>query len=255
MKKLLYTITALSLVVSAFAETKVIDSHFLPTKSHLSTLQIQNREAIDTVLVELNNIKVSGAKDILSSHGAIASQEEVEFQIAYLNKLKTFLTKTCDAGELGQMLLGAYPHLDGYENVAALTEALLPTKACPVKEEVRAAMNKYFKSVTACDANLIKEVWADEKASLINGRGHYFNEEDVINFMTKAFADANNAVLSSISEHIVLLGEDTALVRLYWMWTEAGKKTGRGRESLIFNKIDGKWKLVHVHYSPLPKAN
>ncbi len=244
---------------SVLVDKGVYYSHFSPAQKHFNTLQIRNRDAIDAVLADLENIKASNAKYIVSSHGGIATMADVDFQIEYLKNLKDFLSKAKESGELGQMLLAAYPHLAGYENIRELTQALYPEeKLCQAKEELRAAMNKYFKSVASCDANLIKDVWADEEASLINGRGHFISEDGVANFMTKAFANDKDIKLYSSSEHITLLGEDGGLVRLYWVWNDTAAdgtiNVGRGRESLIFKKFNGEWKLVHVHYSPLPQV-
>ena len=55
--------------------------------------------------------------------------------------------------------------------------------------------------------------------------------------------------------HIQIFGA-TAVVEFYWDF-EAKFKDGpqlktSGRETQVLQKIDGNWRIVHVHYSSLP---
>ena len=50
---------------------------------------------------------------------------------------------------------------------------------------------------------------------------------------------------------------DAAWVEFYWDFVAKFKTGGtplntKGRETQIFRKLDGGWRLVHVHYSGMP---
>lgn len=75
-------------------------------------------------------------------------------------------------------------------------------------------------------------------------------------FLIKAFSSMQSRKLSSLSE-VANVYDNSANVQLYWVFdtvdAQGEKHRTRGRESLIFEKIDGQWKLVHVHYSRMPE--
>jgi ketosteroid isomerase-like protein len=50
---------------------------------------------------------------------------------------------------------------------------------------------------------------------------------------------------------------DTAWAEFYWDFVARLRKDGtsvttHGRETQLYRKIDGQWRLVHVHYSGMP---
>ncbi len=235
-------------------------THFSPAKAHANPMQIKSMESVDAALAEMNFIKASGAKYIFGSHGQAATQTEVEFQIEYLELIKK-LRKECTAADLfGQRVLLAHPYIPNVEAIKAVAKALYPDeKPCPVKEEVRARMQDYFDMVSNLDFDIAKSLWADGDVSIIAPRGHFFGAESIANdFLKRSFSSFQSRKLSSLSEVINIYGESSANVQLYWKFDTKDAKgvehSGRGRETLIFEKIEGVWKLVHVHYSRMPEA-
>ncbi|MFR9578750.1 MAG: nuclear transport factor 2 family protein [Rikenellaceae bacterium] len=234
--------------------------HFAPSISHASPMVIRSVEAIDQVLAELRAVEASGAKYIFGSHGAPATMEEVTFQIAYLEKLKSIREMSSDPDIFAQRLLIAYPSLAGYEQLRALATKLYPDfKQDPVKEEVRSRMQDYLNMVSGLDMKIAKSLWAEGDAAInvITPRSHFIGFDSIMNdFLFKAFSTFKSRKLSSVSEVINVYG-DSAQVQLYWMFDTVNAagvaNKGHGRETLVFEKISGEWRLVHVHYSPLPQ--
>ena len=101
---------------------RVCDTHFAPAKAHLSPLQITGPEAVDAQLAALKAAAASGCTLFVGGHGAPATPAEVEFQIAYLEKLKSLVAENADAGALAAALSAAWPGLPG--DPAALAAVL-----------------------------------------------------------------------------------------------------------------------------------
>lgn len=234
-------------------------THFSPSKSHAKPMQLSSLEALEAMLGELTKIKNSGAKYIFGSHGAPATMAEVDFQIEYLYKVKELLSKCSDADVFGQRLLASYPSLAGAENVKVIAASLYPDQVKDeAKEQVRARMQDYLNMVSDLDVDIAENLWAkDYDISLIAPRSHFFGFENIMNdFLLKAFSQFKSRKLSSLSE-VINVYDNSANVQLYWNFdtvnAEGVANQGRGRETLVFEKIGGEWKLVHVHYSVMPQ--
>ncbi len=215
--------------------------------SHIDPQQIKSIECVDAMLQKLTDSDV-------------ATQAEVAFQIEYLNRIKV-LRKECSSSDLfGQRLLTSYPKLGGVESIAKLSKSLYPDEQVdPIKEEVRARMQDYFDVVSNLDFELARNLWAAEgDVSIIAPRGQFFGVESISNdFLKRSFSSFQYRKLSSLNEVINVYGNSSANVQLYWKFDTKDAKgvahTGMGRETLIFEKIDNTWRLVHVHYSRMPE--
>ncbi len=243
---------------SILIDGKAYYTHFAPSRSHANKMQLKSRESLEELLAELQAIKDSGAEYIFGSHGVAATQAEVDFQIEYLQTVKALLVKCSTSDLFSQHLIVAYPSLPGLESVKAISKALYPNETTnPDKEAVRARMNDYLDMVSNLDMDIAKGLWATTgDISIITPRSQFFGFESIMNdFLIKTFSSFQSRKLSSLSEVINIYG-DSANVQLYWNFdtvnAKGEKRQGRGRESLIFSKINGEWRLVHVHYSPLP---
>ncbi len=234
-------------------------THFAPAKAHANPMQIKSIKSLDAQLEELNFIKSSGAKYIFGSHGAPATQSEVAFQIEYLELIKRLRRECTTADLFAQRLLVAHPYIPGVESIKAVAKALYPDEvANPLKEEVRARMQDYFDMVSNLDFDIARSLWADGDVSIVAPRGHFFGAESIANdFLKRSFSSFQYRKLSSLSEVINIYGKSSANVQLYWKFDTKDAKgvehSGRGRETLIFEKIDNTWRLVHVHYSRMPE--
>lgn len=252
-------------IASGFpAATALIDksayyTHFTPSKAHINPMLVKSPKALDEILEELKRIKQSEAKYIFGSHGKPASQIEVEFEIKYLEKVKKLRTECDDSDIFSQKLILCYPSIPGLKNVRNLAKNLYPNeKTDPEKEKVRARMHDYLNMVSNLDKKISEGLWANNKnVSIITPRSQFWGKESIMNdFLIKTFSNLKSRKLTSLAEVINIYG-NSSNVQLYWSFStedKAGKKEERfGRESLIFEKINGEWRLVHVHYSPMPK--
>ena len=64
----------------------------------------------------------SGAKYFIGGHGGLAEKAQVEFKIAYLEKVKELMAANRDAAAFTEALKAAYPELPG--DADALAQAL-----------------------------------------------------------------------------------------------------------------------------------
>lgn len=124
------------------------------------------------------------------------------------------------------------------------------------KSEITALLAKYAKSVDDADTALAAQIWLDSpEVSFIHPLGHDHGFEQIkqdiyTKIMGGLFTDRH---LSPHDVAIHLYG-DSAVVEFYWDFSAKMKKDGspvitHGRETQIYERHDGAWRLVHVHYS------
>lgn len=132
------------------------------------------------------------------------------------------------------------------------------------KNLVLDVVNKYTESVNIGDKQpeLIETLWEHSpNVSNINIRGHQKGFDDIKkNFYAPIFAvlkDRNLRMVTNEREPGVYIFNNTAVVEFYWELnaiTIDGNKPVHmfGRETHVMRKINGEWKLVHLHYSGMP---
>ncbi|MFR9620423.1 MAG: nuclear transport factor 2 family protein [Rikenellaceae bacterium] len=237
---------------------KVYYTHFSPNKQHPSPMQLASRESVEHMLRDLIQAKESGCELFIGSHGAVASIDDVEFLIGYLERMQELLTIHSESDRFAQALMIEYPSLEGFENIRAIAKAMYPDEVANAEvEAVRVRMQDYFDMISTLDMNIAKGLWAiNDNVSFINPAKHLVGYDVIMESLTKMFSQLTYRKLSSLNEVINIYG-NSANVQLYWLFestTAAGvSQQGRGRESLIFEKIDDEWRLVHVHYSRMPQ--
>ncbi|MBO4720954.1 MAG: hypothetical protein J5658_13940, partial [Prevotella sp.] len=101
---------------------QVYYTHWTPAEAHISPLQVGNAAAVDAELAEAQKSLASGAKYFIGGHGGLAEKAQVEFKIAYLQKVKELLAANKDAAAFAEALKAAYPELPG--DADALAQAL-----------------------------------------------------------------------------------------------------------------------------------
>ncbi|MFR9534705.1 MAG: nuclear transport factor 2 family protein [Rikenellaceae bacterium] len=238
---------------------KVYYTHFAPDRGHLAPMRIKNSDSIDAILADLTGAKESGCEVFIGSHGSVATMEDVEFMVSYLNTIKNLMAECSSSDLFAQRLIVAYPTLAVAENVKAIAKALYPNEVVDSrKEAVKARVQDYFDMVSNLDADIAKNLWATTgDISIITPRAQFFGAESIMNdFLIKTFSSMQSRKLHSLSEVVNIYGT-SANVQLYWIFDTvdaAGEKhQTRGRESLVFEEIAEEWKLVHVHYSRMPQ--
>jgi ketosteroid isomerase-like protein len=117
----------------------------------------------------------------------------------------------------------------------------------------------YARSIDNADTTLAGGIWsASAEVSFIHplGHDHGFNQikQNVyVTLMGDAFSERKLSV-KDVSIHAY---QDTAWVEFYWDFAAKIRKDGtpvttKGRETQIYHKEHGRWRLVHVHYSAMP---
>ena len=124
---------------------------------------------------------------------------------------------------------------------------------------IRGLIEKYAKSIDAADTALAAEVWLDSPdVSFIHPLGHEHGFEQIKqNVYTRLMGDIfSERKLSAHDVSIHVFG-DSARAEFYWDFAAKFRKDGsplatHGRETQLYQKIQGRWRLVHVHYSGMP---
>jgi Xaa-Pro aminopeptidase len=121
---------------------------------------------------------------------------------------------------------------------------------------IRAQIARYAESVDNLDMNLAAQVWWDSsEVSFIHplGHDHGFDQikDDIYGkIMGGLFSERR------LSPHdiVIHLYGDSAVAEFYWdfnakMKKDASPVTTHGRETQVYERKKGAWRLVHVHYS------
>ncbi|WP_223609425.1 nuclear transport factor 2 family protein [Chryseobacterium sp. OSA05B] len=132
------------------------------------------------------------------------------------------------------------------------------------KQQVLDMVKKYTQSINEGDIHpeIIDDLWEHSPdVSNINIRGHQKGFEEIKkNFYAPLFEVLENRNLRMVEEEhqpAVYIFDNTAIVEFYWTIDAKIKEGGKavhmsGRETHVLRKKDGKWKLVHLHYSGMP---
>jgi ketosteroid isomerase-like protein len=120
---------------------------------------------------------------------------------------------------------------------------------------------KYAKSVEDADTTLASEIWWDSpEVSFIHPLGHEHGFEQIKRnvykrLMGETFSE-RQLTPRDITIHVY---GDAAWAEFYWDFTAKFRKDGRsitthGRETQIYRKMQGRWRIIHVHYSGMPST-
>jgi ketosteroid isomerase-like protein len=147
---------------------------------------------------------------------------------------------------------------------AASAEELVQATAVSARSETAAAeiaslITRYAQSVDGADTRLASEIWANAAdVSFIHPLGHERGWEAVkANVYEKLMGETFSERKLDVKDVVVHAYPDTAWAEFYWEFVAKFRKDGttlttRGRESQVYRKTAGRWRLVHVHYSSMP---
>jgi Xaa-Pro aminopeptidase len=124
---------------------------------------------------------------------------------------------------------------------------------------IRSLIEKYAKSVDDADTVLAAQVWWNSpEVTFIHPLGHEHGFEQIkqnvyLRLMGDTFSERKLNV-HDISVHVY---GDAALAEFYWDFAAKFRKDGsplatHGRETQLYRKEQGRWRLLHVHYSGMP---
>jgi ketosteroid isomerase-like protein len=145
---------------------------------------------------------------------------------------------------------------------ATKTRSAAPSgEAAAEVDAIGGVIAQYAKSVDDADTTFAREIWWDSpEASFIHPLGHEHGFEQIKRniyerLMGETFSE-RQLTPRDIAIHVF---EDAAWAEFYWDFTAKFRKDGRsitthGRETQIYRKIEGSWRITHVHYSGMPST-
>jgi ketosteroid isomerase-like protein len=127
------------------------------------------------------------------------------------------------------------------------------------KQKITAVLHAYEQAINNGKIDLASQIWLQsDESTIIHPRGHEHGWEAIKNnfytgTMFKLFSK-RKLVLKDINMHV---HGDSAWLEMYWdFWatTREGKDLHhQGRETQVLRKIHDHWRIVHIHYSNIPK--
>jgi ketosteroid isomerase-like protein len=116
-------------------------------------------------------------------------------------------------------------------------------------------LDGYLRSVDSADVALAAEVWAQEPTvEAVTPLGRFKGWDGVrnglyINFLQKQFSE-RRLTSSDVSIQVVA---DTAWAVFDWSFSatraDGEPFAAKGWESHVYRKVNGRWVIVHLHYS------
>jgi len=129
----------------------------------------------------------------------------------------------------------------------------------PDEGAIRSLIATYVKSVDTADTTLASTVWATTPdVSFIHPRGHEHGWPAIkTKFYEQTMGESFSERRLSVKDIALSTYGDTAWAEFYWDFVAKLRKDGtpistQGRETQVYRKIDGAWRLIHVHYSGMP---
>jgi hypothetical protein len=103
---------------------KVYFTHWAPTKSHISYLQVSSLSGVEAEIAEAENALKSGCEIFIGGHGGAAKRDTVSFKIDYLKTMRKVLKTSKTSNEFISSMTTAYPELPGVENLTKIADAI-----------------------------------------------------------------------------------------------------------------------------------
>ena len=139
---------------------------------------------------------------------------------------------------------------------ASDTASPVPRDLSSDVSEIKDQIAKYAKSIDELDLRLAAQVWEDSpEVSFIHPLGHDHGFEQIkADIYEKIMGGLFSERRLSPHDIVVHLYGDSAVAEFYWDFTAKMKKDGstvntQGRETQVYERENGVWRLVHVHYS------
>jgi ketosteroid isomerase-like protein len=127
------------------------------------------------------------------------------------------------------------------------------------RQEIERIIGKYTRSIDAADTTLAAEVWSQSPdVSFIHPLGHEHGFGQIKqNVYIRAMGDTFSERKLSVKDIVIHVYRDSAWAEFYWDFAAKLKTDGssintKGRETQVYRKEQGGWRLVHVHYSAMP---
>ena len=126
---------------------------------------------------------------------------------------------------------------------------------------IKQVIEEYKTSINDFDTLLASKIWlTSSESSFIHPRGHEKGWSSIKSGIYEMFGSRfSQRDLKSYNESITIYG-DMAVAEFYWIFDAvfSGENPDsmqtKGRETQVLKKFNDTWKIVHVHYSGMPKT-
>ncbi|HKS27571.1 MAG TPA: nuclear transport factor 2 family protein [Pyrinomonadaceae bacterium] len=117
------------------------------------------------------------------------------------------------------------------------------------------AFDSLIAGIEKADVSLVTNVyWNSQQLVLFNYNGTVTRSwEQMRKNRESSYPNLKDVKLAVRDRRVLMLGRDAAMVTCLWTQTQTYKgtpETASGRMTLVFQRINGAWKAVHLHTSP-----
>lgn len=117
------------------------------------------------------------------------------------------------------------------------------------------AFDSLIAGIEKADVGLVTNIyWNSPQLILFNYNGTVTRTwEQMRKNRESSYPNVKDAKLMVRDRRVLMLGRDAAMVTCLWTQTQTYKgapETASGRMTLVFQRINGQWKAVHLHTSP-----
>jgi ketosteroid isomerase-like protein len=124
---------------------------------------------------------------------------------------------------------------------------------------IRELITAYATSVDTVDTALASTIWADTvDISFIHPRGHERGWDAIkVGVYEQAMGQTFSERKLTVKDVAIHCRGNSAWAEFYWSFEAKLRKDGspvttQGRETQVYWRLGGAWRLVHVHYSGMP---
>lgn len=125
----------------------------------------------------------------------------------------------------------------------------------PTSKGVLAAFGTLVEGIQKADVDMVTGVyWNSPQLTLFNNNGTVTRGwEQMRKNRESSYPEMKNVRLEIRDQRVLMLGRDAAVVTCLWTQSQTFRgtsETASGRMTLVFQRIGGTWKAVHLHTSP-----
>lgn len=125
----------------------------------------------------------------------------------------------------------------------------------PTSKGVEAAFDSLISGIEKADVAMVTNIYLNSpQLTLFNYNGTTTRGwEQMRKNRESSYPNMKDVKLAVRDRRLLMLGRDGALVTCLWTQTQTYKgtpETASGRMTLVFQRINGVWKAVHLHTSP-----
>jgi Xaa-Pro aminopeptidase len=151
---------------------------------------------------------------------------------------------------------------DAIEKIMAEASTTRSSSMGDDSDQIKSLVAKYTHSIDTCDTAIAAEVWLDSpSATFVHPLGHERGFAQIKqNIYEKLFGQLFSERRLTAHDLTVDVSGDSAVAEFYWDFAAKFRKDGspiatHGRETQVYYKREGAWRLAHVHYSGMPATN